>query len=61
MEIPSDLISRLDFSHGKIFQEKVRVRLGHSVHHPSSSLNGSFFLLAVFRRYTVRLSEESVS
>jgi hypothetical protein len=46
---------------GKKFQEEVRVRHGKSVHHPSTSLDGSFFLLAVSRRYSVRLSEDSVS
>ncbi|TVU06806.1 hypothetical protein EJB05_46841, partial [Eragrostis curvula] len=31
------------------------------VHHPSSSPNGGFHLLAVFRRFTFRLTESSVS
>ena len=35
--------------------------LGAPVHHPSSSPAGSFSLLAVFRRYTFRLTEDSVS
>jgi hypothetical protein len=61
MEIPSDLISKLDFTHGKSFQEKVLVQHRKSVHHPSSSPDGSFFLLAVFRRFIVRLAEDSVA
>jgi hypothetical protein len=61
MEVPSDLIGNLDFSRGKSFQEKVLVRHRQSVHHPSSSPDGSFFLLAVFRHFTVRLSEDSVT
>jgi hypothetical protein len=32
-----------------------------SVHHSSSSPKGAFYLLAVFRRYTFRLSASSVS
>ena len=56
-----DLISKLDFSPGRAFQEDVRVHLSKSVHHPSSSTVGSFFLLATFRRFTVRLTEESVA
>jgi len=56
-----DLVSRLDFSHGRIFQEEVRLHLHQSVHHPSSSPAGSFFLLATFCRYTVHLTEESVA
>jgi hypothetical protein len=60
MEIPNELVGKLDFSHGKLFQEKVLVRHHRYVHHPSSSLVGSFHLLAIFRRYTVRLTKESV-
>jgi len=56
-----DLISKLDFSPGRLFQEDVRVHLGKSVHHPSSSTAGSFFLLATFRRFTVRLTEDSIA
>ena len=56
-----DPLSLLDFLPGKSFQEDVRRRLGKSVHHPSSSPDGSFFLLATFRRYTVRLTEDSVA
>jgi len=58
MEVPPDLISKLDFAHGKEFQQKVLVRYGMSVHHPSSSSDGSFLPLAVFHRFTVRLTEE---
>jgi hypothetical protein len=59
MEVPADLISKLDLSHGKKFQEEARVRHGKSGHHPSSSPDGSFFLLVVFRRFIVRLLEDS--
>jgi hypothetical protein len=48
-----------DFRRGKAFEREVLHRFGSSVHHPSS-LSGSFFLLAVFRRSTFRLTEESV-
>ena len=61
MEVPPDLISKLDFAHGKEFQQKVLVRHGMSVHHPLSSPDGSFLLLAVFHRFTVRLTEDSVA
>jgi hypothetical protein len=61
MEEKLNLRSKLDFSHGRSFQEEVWSQLHKSVHHPSSSPDGSFFLLATFRRYTLRLSEESVA
>jgi hypothetical protein len=61
MECPPDLRSWLDFSPSKKFQQDILVRHGKPVHHPSSSPNRSFFQLTVFRRYTVRLTEESVS
>jgi hypothetical protein len=48
MENPNELVGKLDFSRGKMFQEKVLVRHHRSVHHPSSSLVGSFHLLAIF-------------
>lgn len=37
------------------------LRHGKSVHHPSSSSGGSFFLLETFRRYTFWLTEDSVA
>lgn len=46
---------------GLKFQAKVRRNTNKAVHHTSSSKLGSFSLLAVFRRYTFRLTEESVS
>jgi hypothetical protein len=61
MDVPSDLVSKLDFSPGIIFREDVLRRFGASVHHPSSNPEGSFILLATFRRYTFRLTESSVS
>lgn len=55
------LVSNWDFEAGKRFQDKVLVSLNSPVHHPSSSTCGSFLLLAVFRRCTFRLTEETVS
>lgn len=54
------LVSGWDFDTGKRFQDKVLTSLNSSVHHPSSP-SGSFSLLAIFRRYTFRLTVESVS
>src|SRR5437016_7770531 len=48
----SNLDLRLVPSHGIKFQCDIGDFLGTSVHHPSSSLNGCFFLLAIFRHYT---------
>ncbi|KAJ1296587.1 hypothetical protein BS78_01G313000, partial [Paspalum vaginatum] len=48
-----------DSSPGKQFQAEVLKMFNSSVHHPSSSTNGCFFLLVVFRRFTFRLTEES--
>jgi len=56
-----DLMSKLDFSHGISFQEEIRAQLSKSVHHSSSPPNRSFFLLATFRRFTVRLTEDLVA
>ena len=56
-----DLADHLDFAPGLSFQKEIYRRFGRAVHHPSSSPDGSFFLLATFRRYTFRLSEESVA
>ena len=62
MEGHEDLLcKKLDFSPGKAFQEDVRIQFGKSVHHPSSTPDGSFFLPASFRRFTVRLTEDSVA
>jgi hypothetical protein len=49
-----------DFSPGRRFKSEVFHHFGSSVHHPSSSPHGSFFLLAVFRRSSFRLFEGSV-
>ena len=57
----TDLIPKLDFLPGIRFQEEVRCTLNKLVHHPSSSLDGSFFLLATFRHFTVGLTEDSVA
>jgi len=61
MSSSNDLIANFDFDHGKLFQEEVRSSLGKSVHHPSSRPDGSFFLLTTLRRYTFRLTEDSVA
>ena len=57
----SDLAARLDFSHGRVFEEEVDLRFGSLVHHPSPWAHGSFFLLAIFCRFLFRLTEDSVS
>ena len=57
----SDLVAHLDLSHGRAFEEEVDRRFGSLVHHPSPSANGSFFLLATFRHFLFRLTEDSVS
>ncbi|TVU13872.1 hypothetical protein EJB05_37303, partial [Eragrostis curvula] len=57
----SDVVPRFDYSRGRRFQADVLDRFCSSVHHPSSSIDGCFFMLAVFRRFTFRLTEESVS
>jgi hypothetical protein len=57
---PPAVYGSWDFSAGRSFETEVFHRFGSSVHHPSSSVHGSFFLLAVFRRSVFRLTEESV-
>lgn len=49
-----------DYERGRRFEAQVLRRYNSSVHHPSSSVSGSFFLLAVFRHFSFRLTEESV-
>ena len=61
MGSPSDLASRLDFSIGRKFEEDVDRRFGTLVHHSPPAADGSFFLLATFRRFLFRLTEDSVS
>jgi hypothetical protein len=46
---------------GQDFEHQVFRKFRSPVHHPSSSPRGAFHLLAVFRRFTFRLSEDSVS
>ncbi|KAG8083477.1 hypothetical protein GUJ93_ZPchr0015g6794 [Zizania palustris] len=55
------LVSSWDFSGGRVFQQQVLARFGSPVHHPCSSPEGSFFLLVVFKRFTFRLTDSSVS
>jgi len=49
-----------DLKPGLVFQKEMLHKFRSSVHHPSSSLRGAFFMLAIFRRYTFQLSEQSV-
>jgi hypothetical protein len=57
----SVVLEDFDVSAGRAFRQEVLRRFRSSVHHPSASLDGCFFLLAVFRRFTFRLTERSVS
>ncbi|TVU42669.1 hypothetical protein EJB05_09088, partial [Eragrostis curvula] len=56
----ADLVKNWDFSIGRSFQEEVAKKYRSSVHHPSSSPHDSFLLLAIFQRFTFRLTEDSV-
>lgn len=47
----SGLAGRLDFILGLEFEDEVRRRFKSSVHHPHPTPDGSFFLLATFRRF----------
>jgi hypothetical protein len=55
------LVQNWNFTRGQNFEQLIFHKLRSLVHHPSSSPRGAFHLLAVFQRYTFRLSEESVS
>lgn len=57
----AELVSSWSFKPSIDFQQHILARFTSSVHHPSSSVHGAFHLLAVFRRYTFRLTESSVS
>ncbi|CAN6196784.1 unnamed protein product [Urochloa humidicola] len=57
----AELVKDWNFEEGKKFQARACKVAKRSVHHASSSLVGSFALLAVFRRYTFKLTEASVS
>jgi hypothetical protein len=57
----AELVQRWNFVQGKEFENLVFSKFRSAVHHPSSSLRGGFHLLAMFRRYTFRLSESSMS
>src|SRR5438552_1168398 len=61
MDSLPDLAEKLDFSLGLKFQKEMNQLFRSSVHHPSSSPSGSFFLLVTFRRFTFRLTEDSVA
>jgi hypothetical protein len=56
-----ELVREWDFSPGKRFEAEVLHKFSSLVHHPSSSPDGSFFLLVVFRRFLFRLTEDSVA
>jgi hypothetical protein len=51
----------LDLSPGRKFQCYVLGHFQSSLHHASSLPHGSFFLLPVFRRFSFRLIEISIS
>jgi hypothetical protein len=57
----AELVKNWKFEEGLKFQTKVCLATGRAVHHASSSRNGSFSLLSVFRRFTFRFTEKSVS
>jgi hypothetical protein len=52
----AELVSGWDFSVGKRFEAEVVHKFSSSVHHPSSLLDGSFFLLVVFTNHKVPFS-----
>jgi hypothetical protein len=56
-----ELVADWDFRKRQEFEQAMFSRYKSSVHHPSSSPRGAFFLLAVFRHFTFRLSTSSVS
>jgi hypothetical protein len=55
------LVEDWNFQRGKNFEALIFSRFKSPVHHPSSSPRGAFHLLAIFRRYTFRLTESLVS
>jgi hypothetical protein len=61
MDALADLVGKLDFTVGEVFEQDVRRRFGIQVNHTSPCPRGSFLLLATFRRSLVRLTEESVA
>jgi hypothetical protein len=56
-----ELVKDWNFRRGKGFEDCIFSRFRSPIHHPSSSPCGASHLLAVFRRYTFRLTETSVS
>jgi hypothetical protein len=56
----ADLVKDWDFKKGRDFEDAVFANYRSSVHFPSSP-RGAFHLLVVFRRYTFRLTDASVS
>jgi hypothetical protein len=59
-ERPSANYDGWDFRPERRFESAVVHRIGSSVHHPSSSPVGSFFLLAFFRHSFFRLTQDSM-
>jgi hypothetical protein len=57
----AELVRDWDFSCGKKFEAEVFHELSSSMHHPSSSSTGSFFLLMVSQRFLFCLTEDSVA
>jgi hypothetical protein len=55
------LVQPWDFRRGKDFEADIFAKFRSSVHHPSSSPFGVFHLLVIFRCFTFRLTEASVS
>lgn len=51
----------LDLAPDLCFQKEVLHRFSSSVHHPSPFIEGYFLLIAVFRRFTCKLSKHSMS
>lgn len=58
---PQAVPEEWDTAPGQKFAAEVAARIGTQVHYPKSTSTGSFYMLAVFRRYTFRLEEDMVS
>jgi hypothetical protein len=57
----ADLVKDWDFKKGRDFEDAIFANYRSSVHFPSSSPRGAFHLFVVFRRFTFRLTDVSVS
>lgn len=58
---PQGILDDWDVSHGRKFEADVALKVRTQVYFPKSMLEGSFYMLAVFRLYTFRLDEDTVS